>query len=340
MSVALDLVALRELLGANGVEVVGDLSAILIAGGRSNLTYKVSDDRSSWVARRPPRSGLTPSAHDVAREFRVTRALQGTPVPVARTVALDADGSVLGTPVSVVDFVAGTAIRSQDDLAQLTDGQIGHAVDSLVRCLVELHAVDPTEVGLAHFRRPAGFLARQVNRWSQQWQRVRRHDRPDVDRLAALLSDRVPAGGDAAVLHGDFRIDNTLLDLGCVRPVRAVVDWEMSTLGDPLTDVALMCVYRSPAFDAVLGATAAWTSPRLPGAESLAESYARRSGRDLGDWDFYLGLAYFKLAVIAEGITHRARSGTGSDPTAEGAADAVPALVADGLAALRPARRA
>ncbi len=339
MTSGLDLVALRALLIAHGVHPEGELTATLIAGGRSNLTFKVSDDTSSWIARRPPLSGVTPSAHDVAREFRVTKALQPTPVPTAQTVALDADGSIMGAPVSVVRFVAGATIRSQDDLAELTDDQITTVTRALVGCLVDLHAVDYNEVDLADFGRPEGFLDRQVSLWARQWQRVKLDDRPDVDRLGRLLAGRVPDASDAAILHGDFRIDNTLLDLARTQPVRAVLDWEMSTLGDPLTDVALMCVYRSPAFDAVLGTAAAWTSPRLPSADTLAESYARASGRDLADWDFYLALAHFKLAVIAEGIAHRARSADDSDDSAHSAADTVPTLIADGLAALAGAHR-
>lgn len=337
MTGGLDLSALRVLLREHGVETDGELTATPLSGGRSNLTFKVSDGTSTWVARRPPLAGLTPSAHDVAREYRVTQALQVTPVPTAKTVALDADGSVMGVPLSVVEYVSGTAIRSQDDLAALTDADIAKVTRSLVGALVTLHAVDHLELGLGDFGRPTGFVARQVNLWSRQWQRVRLTDHPDVERLARLLADRVPAGGDTAVLHGDFRIDNTLLDVGDAAPVRAVVDWEMSTLGDPLTDVALMCVYRTPAFDAVLGIPAAWTSPRLPDADSLAESYARGSGRDLADWDFYQALGYFKIAVIAEGIAHRARTSGVAEHSGHRAAEAVPELVSAGLTALRPA---
>lgn len=146
------------------------------------------------------------------------------------------------------------------------------------------------------------------------------------------MADRIPQSGAPAILHGDFRVDNTILDLTVPQTVCAIVDWEMTTIGDPLTDVALMCVYRAPEFNTVLGMGAAWASPRLPGPDALAEQYARASGRDLSDWNFYLALAYFKLAVIAEGISHRARAVSGEEQDgANSAAEAVRALAAAGL---------
>lgn len=331
---ALDLTALHRLLTDHGVQVKGTLRATLIAGGRSNLTYRVDDDTATWVVRRPPTSGLTPSAHDMAREFRVTKALLDTAVPVATAVALDRDGDVMGAPVSVVGFVEGTVVRSREDLGALTDDQIAHLSDGLVDTLIRLHDVDVDAAGLSGFGRPEGFVGRQVKLWAQQWELVRSRDLPDADRLIAKVAQRIPDTTGASIVHGDYRIDNTIVDLAGASPVRAVVDWEMSTLGDPLTDVALMCVYREPAFDDVLGFAAAWTSPRWPSAKTLAERYSQLSGRDLGDWAFYMGLAYLKLAVIAEGISHRAR--TSESPQAEHlqAASAVPALIAAGLTVL------
>jgi aminoglycoside phosphotransferase (APT) family kinase protein len=207
-----------------------------------------------------------------------------------------------------------------------------------MRVLADLHAVDPGAVGLERFGRPEGFLARQVNLWASQWDRVKTRELPDVAALHAGLSDALPPESAASIVHGDFRIDNTILDSADPGQVRAVVDWELSTLGDPLTDAALMCVYRAPSFDLVLGVRAAWTSDRMPTPDELAQAYTTVSGRDLAHWGFYLGLANFKLGVIAEGITHRARHGSDAGSAAERAAEATPEFMAAGLHALKGAR--
>jgi aminoglycoside phosphotransferase (APT) family kinase protein len=330
----LDLAALQVQLAEWGVEPAEPLQAELIAGGRSNLTFAVTDGASRWVVRRPPLAGLTSSAHDMAREWRVTRALRSTPVPVARAIGLCEDDGVLGAPFTVVEWVDGVVVRDREDLAALSDDAVRRTTAGLVEVLVALHAVDVAAVGLTGFGRPDGFLTRQVALWRRQWDHVRTREFPDLERLHALLADRVPASSEVAVVHGDYRIDNAILDRTDPATVRAVVDWELSTLGDPLTDVALMCVYRHPALDVVLGIPAAWTSPRLPAPDALAQAYTRSSGRDLGDWPFYLGLAHLKLAVIAEGIAHRAHAGADAGRDARRAAEAVPGLVAAGLDAL------
>ncbi|KAF0845251.1 aminoglycoside phosphotransferase (APT) family kinase protein [Nocardia caishijiensis] len=335
----MDIGALEKFLRAQDVEVNGELRVELISGGRSNLTFIAADDVARWVVRRPPVAGLTPSAHDMAREYTVTSALQGSAVPVAKTIAFDATGSALGAPMTVVEFVDGAVIRDQDDLAALSDAHIAASTSELVRVLAELHAVDPVAVGLEEFGRAEGFVARQVKLWASQWDRVKTRELADVATLHAALSEALPRQSAASIVHGDFRIDNTILDATDPGRVRAVVDWEMSTLGDPLTDVALMCVYRSPTFDLVLGSSAAWTSDRMPSADTLAQSYAQTSGRDLDDWGFYLALANFKLGVIGEGITHRARHGSDAGAAAERAAEATPEFMAAGLRALKGHQR-
>ncbi|QVI27333.1 phosphotransferase family protein [Mycolicibacterium neoaurum] len=332
----LNLAQLQALLVNNGIALSGSLSAQLLAGGRSNLTYRVTDGSSVWVVRRPPARGLTPSAHDVAREYRVMRALQGTAVPVAATIACDVNGSYTGAPITVAEFVAGRVIRANTDLDDLNDDQIEALTSELIHTLVDLHEVDYRAVGLDDFGRPDGFLARQVTLWTKQWRRVRTRDLADLDRLATALADRVPATTPRpAIVHGDFRVDNTIVDLSGPRLVRAVVDWELSTIGDPMTDVALMCVYRSAALDTILGTHAAWTSPRLPSPDTLAQHYALASGTDLNHWSFYVALAHFKLAVIAEGIAFRADAGASAGDGAAAAAACVPELVSVGLSTLR-----
>ena len=331
----MDVPALRAFLVDSGVPVSGELVVELISGGRSNLTFTARDDNSHWVVRRPPTGGLTPSAHDMNREWTVTRALQDTPVPVARTVAFDKEGTALGAPLTVVEFVDGLVVRSADELDALDDDAVERNVTGLVKALADLHAVDYRAVGLSEFGRPDGFVGRQVKLWARQWEHVKTRELDDVATLHAALTESIPAQTSNSIVHGDFRVDNTILDAADPGTVKAVVDWEMSTLGDPLTDVALMCTYREPIFDAVLGMKAAWTSDRYPSPDDIAQRYAVASGRELSDWNFYLALANFKLGVIGEGITHRALSGSSSGRGAENAAAATGEFMAAGLRAIK-----
>lgn len=335
----LDLAALDTHLRAIGVPRSGALRAELITGGRSNLTFLVADDADRWVLRRPPLHGLTPSAHDMAREYRVVAALADTAVPVARAVTHSDDDSVLGAPFQMVEYVTGRVVRTADDLVALGGADpgptLGRCVDALIRVLADLHAVDPAAVGLADFGKADGYLARQVRRWGSQWEHVRLPDDErdaDVARLRAALEAAVPATGRASIVHGDYRIDNTILDAHDAGRVRAVVDWELSTLGDPLSDAALMCVYRDPSLDLIIDTRAAWTSPLLPPADELAQRYSVAAGQPLANWDFYMALAYFKLAIIAAGIDYRNRAGGAS--TGDRVGETVAPLIARGLSEL------
>lgn len=332
----LDLGALDRHLRSIDTPRTGDLRGELIAGGRSNLTFLVYDDASKWVLRRPPLHGLTPSAHDMAREYKVVAALEGTVVPVAHAVTMRNDDSVLGAPFQMVTYVPGRVVRYSEELEALGDEKaISACVDSLIKVLADLHALDPAAVGLGDFGKPSGYLERQVRRWGSQWDLVRLDDDPrdaDVRRLHAALGDALPAKSRTSIVHGDYRIDNTMLDENDATKVRAVLDWEMSTLGDPLSDAALMCVYRHPMFDMV-HANAAWTSPLIPSADDLAQRYSVAAGLPLENWDFYMALAYFKLAIIAAGIHFRAREGGVEDDTIK-VGEAVAPLIAAGLAEL------
>lgn len=329
----LDLVRLREHLGTQ-LPVVGELRAELISGGRSNLTYRLRDDVSDWVLRRPPLGDLTPSAHDMEREYRVVAALSGSAVPVARAVTYCADPGVIGAPFAVVEHVAGRVVRTRDDLTDLTDDDVRRCAFALVDALVDLHAVDPAAAGLGTFGRPDGYLGRQVRRWYDQWTRVATRELPDLETLHDRLLAGCPADSGSAIVHGDLRVDNAILDTGDVGTVRALVDWEMSTLGDPLADLALHVVYRDPAFDPVLGGTGAASDERMPAPDELIERYVTRSGRDPGSLAFVLGLGYFKSAVIAEGIHQRFVAGHTVGTGFETVGGAVPQLAAAGLAAL------
>lgn len=332
----LDLAALDRHLRDVGVPRSGELHAELIAGGRSNLTFLVGDDASEWVLRRPPLHGLTPSAHDMAREYKVVAALADTPVPVARAVTMRNDDSVLGAPFQMVEYVAGRVVRHTDQLEALGDkAMIESCVDALIAVLADLHSVDADAVGLGDFGKPSGYLERQVRRWGSQWDLVKRPDdgcHADVTKLHERLAQAIPAQSRTSIVHGDYRIDNTILDAEDPTKVMAVLDWEMSTLGDPLSDTALMCVYRHPTFHLV-HADAAWASDLIPTADALAEKYSRAAGQNLDHWDFYMALAYFKLAIIGAGIAYRAREAGVTDDT-DKVGEAVPPLIAAGLAAL------
>ncbi|MEH3142835.1 MAG: phosphotransferase family protein [Mycobacterium kyogaense] len=332
----LDLTALDRHLREVGVPRTGDLRAELVSGGRSNLTFLVADDASKWVLRRPPLHGLTPSAHDMAREYRVVAALADTAVPVARAVTMRNDDSVLGAPFQMVEFVAGRVVRYTHQLEALGDeAAIEQSVDALIAVLADLHAVDPEAVGLGDFGKPSGYLERQVRRWGSQWDLVKQPDDAcdaDVKKLHSRLAEAVPAQSRVAIVHGDYRIDNTILDAEDATKVVAVLDWEMSTLGDPLSDAALMCVYRHPTFHFV-HADAAWASELVPDPDALAEKYARAAGVELHDWDFYMALAYFKLAIIGAGIAFRSRE-AGVTDEGDRVEEAVAPLIAAGLRAL------
>jgi aminoglycoside phosphotransferase (APT) family kinase protein len=307
----------------------------LLQGGRSNLTYRLTDGVHDWVLRRPPLGILTPSAHDMAREYRVVAALAGSAVPVAPAVAQCDDPAVLGVPFTVVEYVIGRTIRTREELGTLTGAEVHRCAFGLVEVLGRLHAVDPAAVGLGDFGRAEGYLGRQVRRWYDQWTRVATRELADLETLHDILRRSCPAESGTSIVHGDFRIDNAILDAGDAGVVRALVDWEMATLGDPLADLGLHLAYLDVAFDPVIGGDAAATSPRMPAPAALAAHYGEVTGRDVADLTFHLGLGYFKAAVIAEGIHARHVQG---HTVGEGfglVGTAVPRLAAAGLAAVR-----
>ncbi|MBM3691981.1 MAG: phosphotransferase family protein [Actinobacteria bacterium] len=304
----LDLDALRGFLVGH-VAGAGDraLRASLIAGGRSNLTYHVTDGVHDWVVRRPPLGHVLATAHDMGREYRVMSALQGTAVPVPVTRALCTDDAAIGAPFYVMDRVEGRVVRSTDELAAFPAGDARAVSHALIDVLAALHGIDPDAVGLGDFGRPDGFLARNVARWGTQWAANKTRDLPQIDELARRIHAALPTSGPAAIVHGDYRLENTMLAPD--RPeIVAVLDWEMSTLGDPLTDLGLFLVYWVH-WDAGDGPPlTTGGASGLPGfitIDEVVDRYARATGRDLGDLDFYIVFAFYKLAVILEGINAR-----------------------------------
>ncbi len=218
----------------------------LISGGKSNLTYRVSSDAGEVVLRRPPLGHILPTAHDMAREFRVLSALEPTAVPVPRVLHLGAAGNPLGVPFYVMERVVGHVCRDALPAGYADRPEQRRAVgEALVDALADLHALDPAQVGLAEFGRPAGFMERQLRRWSAQWEATRVREEPALDRVLAELRGRLPRERPGAIVHGDFRLDNTVLHPTRPGVLAAVLDWEMSTLGDPLADLGALLAYWS-----------------------------------------------------------------------------------------------
>lgn len=321
-----------------GVQGTEGLVGSVITAGKSNVTVKLRGAQRAWVLRMPPRHGRTPSAHDVVREYRVTRALVPTDVPVPRPVLLCDDDEVLGCPFTVSEFVFGECLQSRTELEALDDPSIGRIVDALTTVLADLHRVDHVAVGLESFGRPDGYAERQLRRWTAQWEHVHPGSL-DVDKqateLAGRLATALPRQRATSIVHGDYRVDNTLLGLDGDVEVNAVVDWELSTIGDPVADVATMCGYRHPALDQILATEAAWASERLPDVPTLAAAYENAGGVELVDFEQHLALAYYKTAVISAGIDHRNRKAGAAAKPGVTAAAAVGPLLDAGLAALR-----
>ncbi|MFF9663765.1 phosphotransferase family protein [Streptomyces althioticus] len=330
----LDLDRLRELLERERPGLLGGpLSGRLIEGGRSNLTYTVTDGAGTWVVRRPPLGHVLATAHDMKREHRVISALHPTRVPVPRPVLLCEDEEVLGAPFYVMEYVEGTPYRTAEQLAPLGPGRTRAAVLNLVDTLVDLHAVDPAEVGLDDFGRPEGFLDRQLRRWGKQLDASRNRELAGIDELHAALGRALPVSPAPAVVHGDYRLDNALISHD--ESVRAVLDWEMSTLGDPLTDLGLLVMYSSPLGmpDSPVSTTA--EAPGHPTPAELIERYAARSGRDVSSVSWYTAFAWFKLAVILEGIHYRYTLGQTVGAGFDRIGDLVPVFIEHGLTTLQ-----
>jgi aminoglycoside phosphotransferase (APT) family kinase protein len=327
----LDLERLAAYLAGKGLSH-GPLTGELCAGGRSNLTYLVRDRHREWVLRRPPLGHVLATAHDVVREHRVISALAGTKVPVPATVLLCADPDLLGAPFFLMEKAAGTVYRSAADTAAMSPAQRHDLSRTLVETLADLHLVDPAAVGLGDFGRPDGFLARQVRRWSTQLAASRSRDLPGIERLAEQLAARVPASPAPAIVHGDYRLDNVLVDRG---RITAVLDWEMSTLGDPLTDLGLLLVYWDRLAGEAAG-VAGGVGPRhgFPPGDTLVGWYAARTGLDPPGLDWYVAMASFKLAVILEGIHYRHTRGLTVGTGFDRIGAMVPPLVDIGLDAL------
>jgi aminoglycoside phosphotransferase (APT) family kinase protein len=311
----------------------GPLSAQLVAGGRSNLTYLLTDGRARWVLRRPPLGHVLETAHDMGREHRLLAALSPTDVPVPNPLLL-AGPDVIGAPFYVMEFADGQVLRDRAQLARLDAAAATALADELIDVLVRLHRLDPEHVGLGDLGRPAGYLERQLRRWARQLEASHSRDLPELTRLAERLREQLPVSQANAIVHGDYRLDNVVVDPGRGRIV-AVLDWEMATLGDPLADVASTLVWWDGirGLDSPVAAVPA-DVPGYPGRDHLLAAYGRQSDLDLAPLPWYLGFAFFKIAAIFEGIHFRAQQGLTVGEGFERLGDMVPPMIERGHAAL------
>src|SRR3954466_3903211 len=285
------------------------LSFELIAGGRSNLTFAVGDSAGPrrWALRRPPLHGVLGSAHDVGREHRVVSALNPTGVPVPPVVGLCDDDDVTGAPFFVMEFVDGIVLRDDELERGGFAGDVRtRASHAMVETLAKLHAVKPADVGLGELGRQEGYIARQLKRWKGQLDQAKTRELPALDEAHARLSDRIPEQGPATIVHGDYRLDNMIVSED--GEVRAVLDWELCPLGDPMADVGLLVVYWNPPFHGAPGRFGGF-----PEIDELIARYGEVSGRSLAELDFYVAFGYWKLAAILEGVYARYVSGAYGD---------------------------
>jgi aminoglycoside phosphotransferase (APT) family kinase protein len=281
----------------------------LISGGRSNLTYRLDLTGATLVLRRPPLGHVLPTAHDMSREYRVLTALAGTDVPVPELVAACADAEVIGAPFYLMRYVDGRVLRTAQDGADLTQAQGAALSEALAVMLARIHGTDIEARGLAGFGRPDGYLARQLGRWQRQWELSASREVPGYTALVARLAAGLPASADGTLVHGDYRLDNTLVTLGDRPAIAAVVDWEMSTLGDPLADLGLTLTYWADPGDSewlAMNVGAAVTGrPGFATVAGFAARYAELTGRDVSNIGYYMAFGCFKLAVVLEGIHAR-----------------------------------
>jgi aminoglycoside phosphotransferase (APT) family kinase protein len=312
--------------------VTGPLTGRLISGGRSNLTYLVEDGAGEWVVRRPPLGHVLATAHDMAREYRIMAALQSSDVPVPRTIVLCEDTEIIGAPFYLMSFVDGVVYRTEEQLAPLGRAQADELAGALVDVLVRLHALDPAAVGLADLGRPQGYLERQVVRWGKQLAASRSRDIPGVEELGRRLAATVPSSRRSGLVHGDYKLDNLVMDRKAPGRALAVLDWEMATLGDPLMDLVNLAVWWDGVYD-VHGAAFTGVPSKVPGfppSGHLLDRYADRAATDLSALPWYFGLMYYKLAGIFEGMYYRDRQGLTVGPGFELLEGLAPALVQRG----------
>ncbi len=325
---------LTELLAACGLEAPDDLSAAPIGEGHSCVTFLLS---TGVILRRPPRGPLPPSAHDVLREARLLRALESTPVRVPRVLAVSDDPGVIGAPFYVMERVSGEVIT--DSIPEPLDSpeQRARIADELIDALVELHRVDFTQLGLEGFGKPTGYLERQLRRFGGLWEHNRTRELPQVEEVGRWLAANLPSSPPATIVHGDFRLGNTMFAAGTPARLVAIFDWEMATIGDPLADVGYMLMHWTEAGDqrGKFNLNNVTLRPGFPTRAELTARYEERSGRSVGALDWYVALALWKAVVFMEGNYKRALAGSTDDPYLRSFGDGVVEIAERALAVTR-----
>jgi aminoglycoside phosphotransferase (APT) family kinase protein len=310
-----DVGALEGYLAGRVEGFAGPLAVGQFRGGQSNPTYYLRARSGEYVLRRKPPGKLLPSAHAVDREYRVITALAGSGVPVPRTYVLCEDAGVIGTPFYVMAYVDGR-VFPDPRLPGVSAAERTGIYDSLNEVLARLHTVDWRAAGLGDFGRPGQYIARQIHRWTQQYRASETERIEAMEHLIAWMPGHVPPEDETALVHGDFRMGNTIVHPTEPRIV-AVLDWELSTLGHPLGDLAYNCIpFRLP-HEVFEGFAGEQRPDGIPTEEEYLQTYCKRTGRtEIPHWDFYLAFAIFRLAAIAQGIMGRVVSGTANDPHA------------------------
>ncbi len=333
----LDALRLTEWLAAHVAGFAGSVTIARYAGGQSNPTYRIDAASGSYVLRRKPFGPLLPSAHAIEREYALIAALHPTGYPVARPLALCEDAGVVGAPFYVMERVVGRTIWDGAMPGMTPDERRGH-YDALVDALAALHAIDPAAVGLGGYGRPGNYFERQVARWTRQYRASQTDDLPDVEALIEWLPRTMPVQDRTAIVHGDYRIDNLIFaDEGA--KVAAVLDWELSTLGDPLADFTYLLMNWVTPPDGRSGiAGIGGGDSGIPTMEDVVARYCAATGRDgVPQLDWYFAYNLFRLTGIVQGIKQRVRDGNAASVQAAQMAERVPELAA---AAWRFARKA
>lgn len=332
----LDTSTLGEYLTAHIPGFKGPISAEKFAGGQSNPTFKLSAGGTSYVLRRKPPGELLKSAHAVDREFRVISALKDTDVPVPNTFVLCEDDSVIGSMFYVMEYLEGR-ILWDPSLPEAADKQERGAIfDSMNETMAALHNVNVDSVGLSDYGKPGNYFERQTGRWSKQYRASQTQDIPEMNRLMDYLVANMPEDdGQTSLVHGDYRLDN-LMYHSTEPKVIALLDWELSTLGNPLADLANQCMaWMLPGSGGITGMAGVDRGALgIPSDEEYIAKYCERTGRkSIENWNFYLVFSMFRLAAILQGVAKRAELGNASSPEAKARGELVVPL-AQGAVAL------
>lgn len=318
--------ALQRFLDEHGIGE-GPIEASPIGEGHSNVTYLIKRGESEAVLRRPPRGPLPPSAHDVLREARLLKALAPTQVRVPKVLAVCEDEGLIGCPFYVMERVEGEVIVGEVPAVLDSPEQRRRVADELIDALVEIHGADWRAAGLEGFGKPSGYLERQVRRFSGLWDLNKTRDVPAVERVGRWLADQMPQSGPATIVHGDYRLGNTMFAAQPPARLVAVFDWEMATIGDPLADVGYMCMFwaqQGDDDDSLRQQVGNVTRRQgFPGRTELIERYEQRSGRSMQDLRWYTALALWKATVFMEGNYKRAVAGSTDDPHLKAFGDGV-----------------